>query len=223
MVVFRLKTRLRETPEYLHWTTERKMPKPIRVHLVTGGFPPGSFTGHDMDYARLRLLGLLQENSQVLTTSGNDFADVAKWLPDSRFLITYVAGGHLYRAGPLPFAISNVQPFVDSSVEPLGKTPQVFRGSWETAEFEMLLCNAREPARGHRAPPRGAGRFAAYAVWRHYLSENELSQTPEPRNEPADFTGPDAKFRTIGSLEVFLLVDSLAADAQRHPDQDDGR
>ncbi len=38
--------------------------------------------------------------------------------------------------------ISNVQPFVDSSVEPSGKTPQVCRGSWETAEFEMLLRNA---------------------------------------------------------------------------------
>ena len=45
-----------------------------------------------MDFVRLRLLGLLQQNSQVLTTSGNDFADVAKWLPGSRLLITYVAG-----------------------------------------------------------------------------------------------------------------------------------
>lgn len=67
-------------------------PKPIRVHLITGGFPPGSFAGHDMDYARLRILGLLQENPQVLTTIGNDFADVPKWLPASRLLITYVAG-----------------------------------------------------------------------------------------------------------------------------------
>src|ERR1017187_6351975 len=53
--------------------------------------------------------------------------------------------------------------------------------------------------------------------------EAELSQTPEPRNEPADFSSPDAKFRTIGSLEIFLLVDSLASDAQRHPDHDDER
>jgi type 1 glutamine amidotransferase len=74
------------------FTTKRKMPKPIRVHLITGGFPVGSFAGHDMDYARLRLLGLLQQNWQVLTTSGNDFADITKWLPGSRFLITYVAG-----------------------------------------------------------------------------------------------------------------------------------
>ena len=32
-----------------------------RVHLITGGFPPGSPAGHDMDYARLRLLQLLKE------------------------------------------------------------------------------------------------------------------------------------------------------------------
>lgn len=45
-----------------------------------------------MDFVRLRILGLLQQSPQVLTTSGNDFADVAKWLPGSRLLITYVAG-----------------------------------------------------------------------------------------------------------------------------------
>ena len=45
-----------------------------------------------MDFVRLRILGLLQQNSQVLTTSGNDFADIAKWLPGSRLMITYVAG-----------------------------------------------------------------------------------------------------------------------------------
>jgi hypothetical protein len=66
--------------------------KPLRVHLITGGYPPGSFAGHDMDYVRLRLLGMLQENPQLLTTIGNDYTDVAKWLPGSSFLITYVAG-----------------------------------------------------------------------------------------------------------------------------------
>ena len=61
------------------------------AHLITGGFPPGSSAGHDHDYARLRLLGLLAEQS-VPTSVGNDFADVEKWLPISRLLITYVAG-----------------------------------------------------------------------------------------------------------------------------------
>jgi type 1 glutamine amidotransferase len=65
---------------------------PIRVHLIIGGYPPGSFAGHDMDYVRLRLLAMLQENSQLLTTIGNDYSNVAKWLPGSSFLITYAAG-----------------------------------------------------------------------------------------------------------------------------------
>jgi type 1 glutamine amidotransferase len=64
---------------------------PARAHLVTGGFPPGSSAGHDHDYARLRLLGLLAE-AQVPTSVANDFADVEKWLPVSRLLISYVAG-----------------------------------------------------------------------------------------------------------------------------------
>ncbi len=64
---------------------------PRRAHLITGGFPRGSMAGHDHDYARLRLLGLLAE-CDVPASVGNDFADVEKWLPDSRLLITYVAG-----------------------------------------------------------------------------------------------------------------------------------
>lgn len=69
-----------------------KQPSPIRVHVIVGGFPPGSAAGHDMDYARLRLLQLLQERPQVLTTVSNDFTDIAKWLPTCQLLITYVAG-----------------------------------------------------------------------------------------------------------------------------------
>jgi type 1 glutamine amidotransferase len=47
--------------------------------------------GHDHDYARLRLLGLLAEED-IPASVANDFADVEKWLPISRLLITYVAG-----------------------------------------------------------------------------------------------------------------------------------
>ncbi len=64
---------------------------PGRAHVITGGFPPGSMGGHDHDYARLRLLGLLAER-EVPASVANDFADVEKWLPVSRLLITYVAG-----------------------------------------------------------------------------------------------------------------------------------
>ena len=65
--------------------------RPSRAHLVAGGFPPGSAAGHDHDYARLRLLGLLAEQD-IPASVANDFADVAKWLPVSRLLISYVAG-----------------------------------------------------------------------------------------------------------------------------------
>jgi len=62
-----------------------------RAHLVAGGFPPGSMGGHDHDYVRLRLLELLAERD-IPASLANDFADIEKWLPVSRLLITYVAG-----------------------------------------------------------------------------------------------------------------------------------
>jgi type 1 glutamine amidotransferase len=62
-----------------------------RVHLIAGGFPPGSHAGHDHDFARLRLLELLAERD-IPASVGNDFADIEKWLPLSQLLVTYVAG-----------------------------------------------------------------------------------------------------------------------------------
>jgi uncharacterized protein len=67
------------------------MTDPARAHLIAGGFPPGSQAGHDHDYARLRLLGLLAER-EIPASVANDFSDVEKWLPVSRLLITYAAG-----------------------------------------------------------------------------------------------------------------------------------
>jgi hypothetical protein len=64
---------------------------PDRAHLIAGGFPPGSMAGHDHDYARLRMLALLAE-AEVPASVAGDFADLEKWLPVSRLLITYVAG-----------------------------------------------------------------------------------------------------------------------------------
>jgi len=67
------------------------MAEATRAHLIAGGFPPGSSAGHDHDYARLRLLGLLAEQD-VPASVASDFADVERWLPVSRLLISYVAG-----------------------------------------------------------------------------------------------------------------------------------
>ncbi len=66
-------------------------PRNHRVHLVAGGFPPGSSAGHDHDFVRLRLLELLYECGKRGSVS-NDFADVDKWLAVSRLLVTYTAG-----------------------------------------------------------------------------------------------------------------------------------
>ena len=67
-------------------------PKPIRAHLIAGGYPPGSFAGHDMNYARMRILSMLAENARIWTTVANDFEDILKWLPGTQLLVTYTAG-----------------------------------------------------------------------------------------------------------------------------------
>jgi type 1 glutamine amidotransferase len=64
----------------------------IRTHVVTGGFPVGQHAGHDMDFARMRLLQALQANEDVHATVSNDFTDCDKWIRDCQFLVTYVAG-----------------------------------------------------------------------------------------------------------------------------------
>jgi type 1 glutamine amidotransferase len=48
-----------------------------------------------MDYARLTLLQLLQEQGDVRTSVANDLSDVAKWLRGCQLLVTYLAGPHL--------------------------------------------------------------------------------------------------------------------------------
>jgi uncharacterized protein len=68
--------------------TEMKT-RPRACHY--GGVPPGSYAGHDHDYARLRVLQLLAERDLPASVA-NDFADIEKWLPISQLLITYVAG-----------------------------------------------------------------------------------------------------------------------------------
>jgi len=68
------------------------MRTPIRVHVVAGGFPPGQHAGHDIDYARMRILMALQSNEDVQATVSSDFTDCHKWIADCRLLVCYVAG-----------------------------------------------------------------------------------------------------------------------------------
>ncbi len=57
-------------------------PKPIRCALVVGG------KYHDMDYARLRLLGLLDENERIRTRVFEDYSNIAA-ITSSDLLVTY--------------------------------------------------------------------------------------------------------------------------------------
>lgn len=75
------------------------MPTDQRTHLITGGFPPGSAAGHDMNFARLQILQMLQAKDQLSVTVGNDFQDIERWLPGTDFLITYVAGPYPVGSG----------------------------------------------------------------------------------------------------------------------------
>lgn len=70
-------------------------PSTVPVHLVVGGFPPGSPAAHDIDYARRRLLGYLGEHDSARTTVSSDLFDIERWLERSRFVVTYLAGPHL--------------------------------------------------------------------------------------------------------------------------------
>jgi hypothetical protein len=50
--------------------------------------------------------------------------------------VTYIALGHCHDPS------TNVQPFVDPSVDPEGKAPPTLRVTWETAAYETLLRNS---------------------------------------------------------------------------------
>src|SRR5437868_11695393 len=113
-----------------------------RAHLIAGGFPPGSYAGHDHDYARLRLLGLLAER-KIPASVANDFSDVEKWLPVSRLLITYVAG-------PYPDAAQcrGIQRWLAAG----GRWPGLHRTSGGRAERVDGVRQRRTVKTEHHAP-----------------------------------------------------------------------
>jgi uncharacterized protein len=72
------------------------MSQPSGVHLIVGGYPPGSPAAHDMDSVRLRLLGQLARaagaDGGFHTTVSSDYAGLDRWLPPASLLVTYTAG-----------------------------------------------------------------------------------------------------------------------------------
>jgi len=83
----------------------------------TFGFTYGEDTSVGAD-GRTRVLGYLQQRN--------------------RGAVAYVALGHCHTPS------TNIQPFVDASVDAEGKTPLQFRGPWETDAFGRLLENGIE-------------------------------------------------------------------------------
>lgn len=106
-------------------------PESFHVHLVVGGFPPGAPAAHDMDYARLRILGLLGEMPDVLATVSPDFDDLERWLHGSQLLISYVAG-----------------PYLDSERSPLVRDWIEAGGHW--LALHGTSGGRAVPVRGHR-------------------------------------------------------------------------
>ena len=75
-------------------------PKAPGVHLVVGGFPPGSTAGHDMHYARSQLLSFVGEIQHVQPTISSNFSDLATWLPTSQLLVTYTSVSYTHLTLP---------------------------------------------------------------------------------------------------------------------------
>ena len=63
----------------------------MNAHLIVGGFPAGASAGHDMTYAKTRLLDLLEEQGIESHTS-EDFGGLGAALEPCSLLVTYVAG-----------------------------------------------------------------------------------------------------------------------------------
>lgn len=67
----------------------------VGVHLIVGGYPPGSPAAHDMDYVRLQLLNELAASPAAAgrhTTVSSDYGGLDRWLAPASLLVSYAAG-----------------------------------------------------------------------------------------------------------------------------------
>lgn len=174
-------------------------PLPLRAHLIAGGFPPGSMGGHDQDYARLRLLGLLAE-CEVPASVGNDFADVEKWLPVSRLLITYVAG-------PYPDAAQTRA--IESWLEAGGHWLGLHGTSGGRAERVEGMRMRRSIKTEHHALL--GGRFLTHPPIREFRVEVAVADSPLTRGLGRSFTVEDEPYfvelQDPGSTQILLTAD----------------
>jgi hypothetical protein len=136
-----------------------------------------------MDYARIRLLQVLQAEGGLRATVANDFADLERWLPESKLLITYVAG-----------------PFPDERQNRI-------LGEWLNAGGRWLALHGTS---GGRAVPVAAGapmRKMVKMPHHHTLGAFFLNHPPlcTFRVEVADRSHP----LTMGVPQFFEVTDEL--------------
>ncbi|MFP6625336.1 MAG: ThuA domain-containing protein [Myxococcota bacterium] len=158
-------------------------PRPIRVHLVAGGFPRGSSVGHDIDYVRLRLLQLLHEKERAVVSVSHDFIDLDSWLSQSDLLVTYTAG-----------------PFLDDSQS------QVV-SDWLEAGGRWLALHGSSGGRAVPLPDGKPGRTMSKARHHEVLGAFFLNHPPI-RKFKVDVRDPDHPL-TRGLPASFEVMDEL--------------
>ena len=127
---------------------------PLRVHVVAGGFPRGTSAGHDIDFARLRILEELGRHERVVASVSADFAELEAWLAPCGLLVTYVAG-------PYPDA---------AQVEALS--------AWLAGGGRWLALHGTSGGRAVPLPDGAAGRTMARAAHHGLLGAFFLNHPP---------------------------------------------
>src|SRR5437868_1756592 len=173
--------------------------KPARAHLVAGGFPPGSMGGHDHDYARLRLLGLLAERD-IPASVANDFADIEKWLPLGRLLITYVAG---------PYPNAEQSRVIEQWLQEGGRWLALHGTSGGRAERVEGMRMRRSVKTEHHAVL--GGRFLTHPPIREFRVEVTKPDSPLTRGLGSSFVIEDEPYfvelQDPAATEILLTAD----------------
>lgn len=169
------------------------LPRPVRAHLIAGGFPRGSAAGHDIDYARLRLLQLLQEEGRATSSVACDFTDLDTWLPTAELLVTYVAG-----------------PYPDHR-------QSAALAEWLEAGGRWLALHGSSGGRAVRRPDGRPGRTMSRGAHHDVLGAFFLNHPPI-RAFQVDVRGPEHPL-TRGLPDSFDVMDELYLLELSEPEQ----